>query len=620
MSPSHPHRAIDLDHAFGVTRMKDVWATTVRTGLRRQTILDLHDYLDVHRNIDAHVRRIRSNIVAGTYRPSTPEVVRLEKRDGIARRLLIPTPADALVLQTLVETFEGRLLASQPTANAFYSRSHVGHRVEDVDESFAYPWWILWPQFQERIWQFARARQFVVVADLASYFDSIPLVGLRNIIAAMGHFEEPLLDFLFFMLEAFVWRPFYMPFAGVGLPQIDFDAPRLIAHSYLYAADRHLDQKTEGAFVRWMDDINFGADSLGQARAILGDLETLLNSYGLRLNTGKTKILTGQQAAHHFWIQENRQLTIATNLLNSATSRGDDAERVRLYIRSRYYFFRERPRVGNWDKVLKRYLSLFGRFDDSTVVPQVPALLADCPSLRKHLFDYYARLGYSEERLGHLLDFLVADGTTDDASIFQAVTTIVDWNVPEDHAVSQRLVSVAGFLARELPSSVAAVAAGLWLVAKYGSALELEEYIDGSFEVWGKSQWASRQVAAATPRLRAPARDRVTGAIVRSGLHEGLGVLSHLDELRSMHDFDRQLRSYIFHQPSPGWSYPLSKVLLATALLDGSTTIEVRRGLRGFLSAFMTDPYYRLILELGAMAPPSSLPPTTASQSTPLSA
>jgi hypothetical protein len=619
MPPSHPQRVFDLDHAFGVLRMKEVWTRTVRTGLRRQTILDLHDYLDVHRNIDAHVRRIRSNIIAGTYRPGTPEVVRLEKRDGIARRLLIPTPSDALVLQTLVETFEGRLLASQPTANAFYSRSHVAHRVEDVDDSFAYPWWLLWPQFQERIWQFTRARQYLVVADLASYFDSIPLVGLRNIIASMGHFEEPLLDFLFFMLEAFVWRPFYMPFAGVGLPQIDFDAPRLIAHSYLYAADRHLEHRTGGDFVRWMDDINFGTDSISQARAILGELETLLNSYGLRLNTGKTKVLAAQDAAAHFWIQENRQLTIATNLLNSASSRGDDANRVRQYIRSRYHFFAERPRIGNWDKVLKRYLSLFGRFDDPTVVPLVPSLLSDCPSLRKHLFGYYVRLGYSAERLNHVLAFLTADGATDDASIFLATATLVEWEIPRDDAIAQRLVASANYLAREIPTSVAAVAADLWIVTKYGSALELEEYVERSFEIWGKSQWASRQIAAASPRLRPPARARIAGAIVRSGLHEGLDVLSHLDELRGMFNYDHQLRSYVFHQPSPGWSYPLGKVLLALSLLEGASTLEERRGLRGFLAASITDPYYRSILELGVQSTVRTWPmDTTARTTTPL--
>ena len=227
MSPSHQQRSVDLEVAFHVPRVKDVWRRTVRAGLRRQAILDLHDYLDVHRNIDAHVRRIRTNIIGGTYRSHQAEVVRLEKSDGVCRRILLPTAEDALVLQSLVEVFQERVLRAEPTRNAFYSRSHETRSEEDVDGSFGYPWWILWPQFQERIWQFGRARHFTVVADLASYFDTIPLATLRNIIASMGQFEESLLDFLFYMLESFVWRPFYMPLSGVGLPQIDFDAALL---------------------------------------------------------------------------------------------------------------------------------------------------------------------------------------------------------------------------------------------------------------------------------------------------------------------------------------------------------------------------------------------------------
>ena len=44
-------------------------------------------------------------------------------------------------------------------------------------------------------------------------------------------------NFLFFLLDAFTWRPYYMPASGVGLPQLNFDAPRLLAHAYLFPID-----------------------------------------------------------------------------------------------------------------------------------------------------------------------------------------------------------------------------------------------------------------------------------------------------------------------------------------------------------------------------------------------
>lgn len=615
--PSHRHRVLDFEAAFSAPRMKDVWQRTVRAGMRGQILPDLHDYLDVHRNIDSHVRRIRSNIIAGTYRPYAPEVVRLEKRDGISRRLLIPTPADALVLQTLVEWFESRLLAAQPTRSAFYSRSHAVRGPEAIDDSFAYPWWILWPQFQERIWEFSSAHEYTVVADLANYFDTIPLAGLRNIIASLDVFEESLLDFLFYMLEAFVWRPYYMPNSGVGLPQIDFDAPRLLAHGFLFPIDRFLTNATHGEFVRWMDDIDFGVDSVSEARRILGELETLLNSYGLRLNAGKTRILPAEDAARHFWVQENRQVTVATNVLNSAQARGGDTSEVHAYLTERYRYFRDADKSGNWEKVQKRYFGLFGRLADSVMEPEVPSILRDRPGLRAAALKYLARLGYSPSRLEYLLAYLLEGHCTDDASLFGAVRAIVDWEVPVG-STPERLASVADHVVSACGRTVTSVAASMLLVAKYGTPLQRESFFDRTFDVWSKSQWASRQVAAATPLLQPTAQNRIRGAIIRGGLHEGVAVLAHLEQLKAEANLDAQLRAYVFHQPNPGWAYPFGKVILASVLMDGALAISERSSIRSFLHLIITDPAYRSILQLGEGPPP--LPTTSRLTTAPTSA
>ena len=44
--------AIDLDYALGVPRMVSVWKSVVRSGLRRQPLADMHDFLDIHRNVE----------------------------------------------------------------------------------------------------------------------------------------------------------------------------------------------------------------------------------------------------------------------------------------------------------------------------------------------------------------------------------------------------------------------------------------------------------------------------------------------------------------------------------------------------------------------------------------
>ena len=192
MAVTH-HAAVvarDLESVFSVARMRRAWRRAVRTGLRRQPLADLHDFLDVHRNLKPYLRALRTEVLSGQYRPLPPEITLLEKRDGIPRRLCLPAPADAILLQTLVNGLEPVISTRQPHPNAYYSQSHAPPTVEDVDGTFAYPWWTLWPQFQERIWGFTRTHDYIVVTDLANYFDCIPLSALRNRISSFGAFNR----------------------------------------------------------------------------------------------------------------------------------------------------------------------------------------------------------------------------------------------------------------------------------------------------------------------------------------------------------------------------------------------------------------------------------------------
>ena len=59
-----------------------------------------------------------------------------------------------------------------------------------------------------------------------------------------------------------------------------------------------------------MDDIDAGSNSRQEGKKLLRNLDNVLSSQGLRLNTSKSKILSAQDAVAHFWIQENRALTI----------------------------------------------------------------------------------------------------------------------------------------------------------------------------------------------------------------------------------------------------------------------------------------------------------------------
>lgn len=607
----YARQGYDLERTFSASRMQRVWKKTVHRGLRQQHIQDLHDYLDIHRSIRTYVHHLRAEVLAGRYRPQAPEVIRLEKRDGISRRILLPSPGDALVLQTLVEVFEPTIKERQPTRNAYYSRSHDGPQVEEINGEFGYTWWQLWPEFQKRLFQFSQDKPYIVVADIANYFDSIPLSSLRNLLSSMGQFSEELLDFLFYMLEAFTWRPHYMPMSGVGLPQVDFDAPRLLAHAYLYKADEELRSAVGDNFVRWMDDIDIGVDSPNEGRRVLGRIEYLLNSNGLRLNSGKTKILDAEQAADHFWVEENLCLNPIQNTLRNESASIAGSVLAHRILLQRYKQFRLQPHRGNWEKVQKRYLTLFGLLGDTVLENEISQWLEDYPALRRPAFRYFTALGYSASRYNIIEDYLTSGKCIDDSSIYLAIRALVDWRIPFASEAHHSIASLASRVVVACDRSVAAVTGGLWLVAKYGSSLEVEQFITDTYPVWRQSHWAGRQVAAATPRLSPNAYSKVKSKLLSSGLRDGISVLAHFDELRGLTALDPQLRSYLFAKPQRG-SYPLGKVLIAIALLDCQSAAEERLEMRQSIAEICHDEVYSSLLGLPRVVVPISTTPRAA--------
>lgn len=595
--------ARDLDTVFTVPGMRRVWTKTVRTALRRQPLADLHDFLDVHRNLTPYLQALRSEVLSGQYRPLPPEITLLEKHDGIPRRLCLPAPADAILLQTLVDILQSAIAAKQPHPNAYYSQSHSPQSPEDVDGTFAYPWWILWPEFQQRIWQFAGTYPYVVVTDLANYFDCIPLSALRNRIASFGAFNETVLDFLFFLLDAFTWRPFYMPQSGVGLPQLNFDAPRLLAHAYLFPVDAELQRSTGGDFVRWMDDINCGVKDIDSARHLLRDLEIVLNSLGIRVNSAKTKVLAAKDALAHFWVSENQAITVLSNLVKAATPGSPSWHQHRSYAWKRYRVFRKQEQIGQWEKVCKRYFTLFGLLGDTRLERDVPWLLDNVPGLRGSICRYYTLLGPSKRRLQQLKEFLLSGRCLDDASLFEAVRTLGAWKGqvqgPRRDAMISLVQVISKLGSRSLTSTgltVAGVSSAVWLLAKYGRPQEIADFLKSSEPLWTRSSWAARQVAAVTPLLLEADRHSVETRIVQSGLVEALRVLASLGQLSRISTLDAQLRSYLLHPPTAGYPYPLEKAIVARVVLRSRLDKFARNELRTSLIKLIPDPCYLSIL------------------------
>jgi hypothetical protein len=88
--------------------------------MRRFDITDLHDYFNFA--IAARAEAITERILVGQYRAEVPLVYRSEKKLGICRHMMIPTPSDALVFQLLTDVLYNDVIKAQPSKAAFYAR------------------------------------------------------------------------------------------------------------------------------------------------------------------------------------------------------------------------------------------------------------------------------------------------------------------------------------------------------------------------------------------------------------------------------------------------------------------------------------------------------------------
>ncbi len=278
-------RRDEIERVFSTTVMEQVWKKYIRTGLRDQEITDLHDFNDFHWDRKALFSRLHNALSSGSYAPQKSVPVRVEKRFGVTRTLVLPSVEDCIVLQCIVEGMLPFALQKQPSRNSFFSRSH-GFALPKFDFEKDYIWFRRWRVFSSIRMEFTSTHPYICVTDIANYFDNIDYSHLRNIISTLNGAGEVTLDILFTVLDKVSWRPDYLPPPGRSLPQVNFDAPRLLSHVYLYEVDAFLKSATADNFVRWVDDITMTTSSVAAGKELLRDLDQLLRDGWGNLDSG----------------------------------------------------------------------------------------------------------------------------------------------------------------------------------------------------------------------------------------------------------------------------------------------------------------------------------------------
>ncbi|MCF2495611.1 RNA-directed DNA polymerase [Dyadobacter chenhuakuii] len=577
---------------FEKQKIVDVWRKIVKNQLRYMDLKDLYDHYDFNYNIEDRALAIRNEILAGTYKVSQPLIYRIEKKFGVCRHVVIPQPIDALVLQVLVETIAEKILANQPSENAFYSRDkHSVSQPHQVEE-YGLSWRKQWKKLQKEIYKFHSEKELIVVTDLSNYYDSIDINELRKVFSSYGKIDEVLIDLLFRILEEISWKPDYLPYSKRGLPTTNIEGIRLLAHSFLFEVDDVLKEKTGNSFTRWMDDIVFGVNSKKEAIETLSAVSDMLKSRGLALNLAKTNIYDEKQGYFHFQIEDNRFL----DELENVKVEDEDIKNISENVHASFLKHFEDTSAKYWDKVAKRYITLASRLKINNLLEIVSEKYVDYPGLRGSLLMYLDNIGYTNDTSQVLLKILNTIDIFDDVSLYQICNLVTHWEIPVDRQSSEFLKEfeekIISFLfSKEMsPSNFYSV---LWFKAKYNHHEDLLNFIQKYSNFWQTDSFLRRQVTSVLSRLliiNNIAVSKILSAQISSGINNTVTLANQIFQFSDLEILDKKLSFYLFPEKKQH-PYPLAKFLVLCSALN-SEQVRNKPEVRTKVTESISDPYY----------------------------
>jgi hypothetical protein len=206
-SPKFPLKKKDIGEVIDLPRLKSVWKNKFRDAMRRQLVPDPIENLDFHTQLDAMCSAITAEVNSGAYIPRPAIRLLSEKSKGLCRQIVIPTIKDALILQALSDALWVDLSKKAPSKNAFYAPADHSFTKTVKGHTNEYGSIGAWLRFQEELFGFTKKRKYIVVTDIANFYDFISYDHLRNILADLSIAREHSLDLLIYTLSHMLWQP-----------------------------------------------------------------------------------------------------------------------------------------------------------------------------------------------------------------------------------------------------------------------------------------------------------------------------------------------------------------------------------------------------------------------------
>lgn len=580
-----------LKSILNTKTMIKVWRKEVRQKMREQGVKDMYDYYDFNYNIERNSEVLYNLVINGEYRPSTPLIYSLEKKYGVSRHMVIPSPSDSLLLQILSNKMSPHIFGNRPSQNAYFSRDRSSvTKSWKTDTSYGI-WIYQWIKMQKKIYHFQKIFKYIVVTDIADYYDNIDFTLLRQNLLRLIAEPEVLVNLTMKIVEYLSWRPYYSHNSGRILPTANLDSIRLLAFSNLFHIDGILDSETDSNFVRWMDDIAFGVNDKEEGKRILSLISDKLKINGFSLNLSKTNILSSQVAIKEFMFKENEEI----DNLKKTISKGRVSKTVTNKAKKMWSSIISNQNRKNWDKAAKRIIELFSDLGYKGFLNELSDYYIECPVLRDSIIRYLEKMGYSKNSSSTILQIITKMETRDDIALFQIIHLLTDWKISIGKVSYKFLRDVDIFLKKHfrLRESPYDFYCYLWFKSKYSGPKDLVKFIKDTSYIWNKYSFLRRQVISVLPRLYRYQKNWVRN-LLRQEKNGGdintASVALQIEYFTEIDKMDNKLKFYIFPDKVPK-IYPLPKFLVLCSVLN-SSSLKYRANLPLKIRDQISDPHY----------------------------
>lgn len=210
-SPKFKFLKNELSETFALDLLEEEWKKRVRYQIRKQLVFDPIEYRDYNDDLRKLVRTVRSSVLSGSYKASPSKRYLIEKSRGLCRQMTLVHPQDLLVLERLSRSFHFDLKQKSPSKSAFFEPDDGNFKAGFQQSDFQYGSFASWKKFQKQVFGFSRENKYIVVTDVANFYDFINFNHLRNIISGLADVREGVLDLLIYLLNRLTWLPDYMP-------------------------------------------------------------------------------------------------------------------------------------------------------------------------------------------------------------------------------------------------------------------------------------------------------------------------------------------------------------------------------------------------------------------------